>query len=233
MASEPTLAEGGLGRAFAAVLKRDLVVALRNRGETLQPVLFYVLVLALFPLAVSPQAAALEPLAAGVIWVAALLATMLSLERIFRADFEDGTLEQMLMSAYPLVILVQAKVLAHWLLTGLPLMIASPFLAELMALPSGALPTLLATLALGTPVLSEVGAIGVALTVGLPRGGAFLSLLVLPLYIPVLVFGASAVRASADGLAVLGNLYLLGAFALLAISLAPIATAAALRVGIE
>ncbi len=223
----------GLGHAFVHLLKRDLLLAVRNRGELVNPLLFYVIVATLFPLGVTPDPETLATMAAGVLWIAALLATLLSLDNLFRSDFDDGSLELMILSPYPSTLLVLAKVLAHWLVTGLPLLLATPLLAMLMAVPDGARGTLWLTLALGTPVLSLVGAIGVALTVGLRRGGALLSLLVLPLYVPVLIFGANAVGASAAGLPVTGQLYMLGAFLVLALSLAPLATAAALRISID
>jgi len=223
----------GLGHAFLSLLKRDLVLAVRNRGELINPLLFYFIVAMLFPLGVTSDPKTLATMAAGVLWIAALLATLLSLDNLFRSDFDDGSLELIMLSPYPSVVLVLAKVLAHWLVTGLPLLIATPLLAVLMAVPEAARGTLWLTLALGTPVLSLVGAIGVALTVGLRRGGALLSLLVLPLYVPVLIFGANAVGASAAGLPVTGQLYMLGAFLVLALSLAPLATAAALRISID
>ena len=223
----------GLGDAFLSLLKRDLVLAVRNRGELINPLLFYFIVAMLFPLGVTSDPKTLATMAAGVLWIAALLATLLSLDNLFRSDFDDGSLELIMLSPYPSVVLVLAKVLAHWLVTGLPLLIATPLLAVLMAVPDAARGTLWLTLALGTPVLSLVGAIGVALTVGLRRGGALLSLLVLPLYVPVLIFGANAVGASAAGLPVTGQLYMLGALLVLALSLAPLATAAALRISID
>ena len=223
----------GLGHAFVSLLKRDLVLAVRNRGELINPLLFYVIVAMLFPLGVTSDPKTLATMAAGVLWIAALLATLLSLDNLFRSDFDDGSLELIMLSPHPGVVLVLAKVLAHWLVTGLPLLIATPLLAVLMAVPDEARATLWLTLALGTPVLSLVGAIGVALTVGLRRGGALLSLLVLPLYVPVLIFGANAAGASAAGLPVTGQLYMLGAFLVLALSLAPLATAAALRISID
>jgi len=221
------------GHAFLILLKRDLVLAVRNRGELINPLLFYFIVAMLFPLGVTSDPKTLAIMAAGVLWIAALLATLLSLDNLFRSDFDDGSLELMMLSPYPGVVLVLAKVLAHWLVTGLPLLVATPLLAVLMAVPDAARGTLWLTLALGTPVLSLVGAIGVALTVGLRRGGALLSLLVLPLYVPVLIFGANAVGASAAGLPVTGQLYMLSAFLILALSLAPLATAAALRISID
>ena len=223
----------GAGHAFLNLLKRDLVLAVRTRGELVNPLLFYVIVATLFPLGVTSDPKTLATMAAGVLWIAALLATLLSLDNLFRSDFDDGSLELIMLSPYPSTVLVLAKVLAHWLVTGLPLLIATPLLAVLMAVPEGARTTLWLTLALGTPVLSLVGAIGVALTVGLQRGGALLSLLVLPLYVPVLIFGANAAGASAAGFPVTGQLYMLSAFLVLALSLAPLATAAALRISID
>ena len=215
------------------VLRRDLLLAARGHTELALPLLFYVLVVTLVPLAVSPDAATLANLAPGIIWVGALLATLLSLDRLFRSDFDDGTLDLLLLSPTPLPLLVVAKVLAHWLATGLPLLLVSPLLALFMSLPDRALLTLAATLALGTPVLSFIGAVGVALTVSVRRGGALLALLVLPLYVPVLIFGANAVAAAADGLPVTGQLYMLGAFLALSLSLAPLAAAGALRVTVS
>ena len=216
--------------AFAAIVRRDLILAIRHRAEALNPLLFFLVVVSLVPLGLGPRREVLELVAPGVLWIGALLAALLSLERMFRTDFEDGSLELMLVSPHPLPIIVLAKVLAHWLVTGLPLLAAAPLIALLLGLPGRSLAVLLATLALGTPALSAVGAIGVALTVGLRRGGMLLSLLVLPLYIPVLVFAASAVAAAAGGLPATGQLYLLGALAVLSLSLAPVAAAAALRI---
>lgn len=221
------------GRAFLTLLRRDLLLAVRNRAEFWNPLLFYLIVASLFPLGVTPNPQTLATVAAGVIWVAALLATLLSLDSLFRSDFDDGALEQMLLSPYPMPLLVLAKVLAHWIITGLPLLLVSPVLAVMMAVPKPAIGTLFVTLLLGTPVLSFVGSIGMALTVGLRRGGALLSLLVLPLYVPVLIFGAHAVGAAAAGIPVTGQLYMLGAFLVLAVTLAPLATAAALRISVN
>jgi len=225
--------ESGLARAWSSLLKRDLLLAARHRGELANPLLFYVIAASLFALGVGPDPETLTRMAPSVIWIAALLATLLSLDGLFRSDFDDGALEQLLVSRHPLPALVLAKTLAHWLVTGLPLIVVSPVLAVLMAVPGDAVWALCATLALGTPVLSLVGAIGVALTVGLRRGGALLSLLVLPLYIPVLIFGASAVGAAAAGLPLVGQLYMLGAFLVLALTLAPLAAAAALRISVD
>ncbi len=220
-------------RAFSILLQRDLTLAYRHRAELANPLLFFVLVVSLFPLGVSPESKVLQQLAPGVIWVAALLAAMLSLDSLFRSDFTDGALEQLTLTSHPLPLLVLAKITAHWLVSGLPLIILAPLLGVLLFLPSQAMPTLLATLALGTPVLSLIGAIGVALTVGLQRGGVLLSLLVLPLYIPILIFAANAVQSAAAGLDVAGQLYFLGAMLMLSLTLAPIAAAAALRISLS
>jgi heme exporter protein B len=225
--------EPSLVSAFVALLKRDLVLAYRHRSEIANPLLFFTIVVSLFPMGVSPEANVLRMLAPGVIWVAALLATMLSLDNLFRSDFDDGTLEQILLSPHPIAILVLAKVLGHWLVTGVPLVFLAPLLGVLMHLPAEAMGILIVTLVLGTPVLSLVGAIGVALTVGLRRGGVLVALLVLPLYIPVLMFAANAVGASTSGLPVTGQIYFLGALLVLSLTLAPLAAGAALRISLS
>jgi heme exporter protein B len=216
--------------AFLGVLRRDLKLGIRKRSELTNPILFFILVVSLFPLGVGPAPATLAEIAPGVIWVAALLATLLSMENLFRSDFEDGTLEYLLLSPHALPLLVLAKVLAHWVITGLPLILVSPLLGILLYMPADAIAVLPMTLLLGTPTLSLVGAIGVALTVGLRRGGVLLTLLVLPLYVPVLIFGTAAVVAAAAGLPVSGQLALLGAVLAMALTLAPVATAAGLRI---
>jgi len=218
-----------LQQAFLFLLRRDLLLALRNRAEYTVPLLFFILVITLFPLALGALPELLSRIAPGIIWVAALLASMLSLDSIFRSDFDDGSLEQILLSAHPVAVLVLAKVCAHWLVTGLPLLIVAPVLAEMLGVAPAAQPILLLTILLGTPVLSLVGAIGVALTVGLRKGGIILSLLVLPLYVPVLIFAASAVENAAQGFDVSQQINMLLAFLFLALSLSPWATAAALR----
>ncbi len=219
-----------LGIAFAAIVRRDLTLALRNRSEIVNPLLFFVIVVSLFPLALGPESRTLQQLAPGVIWVGALLASLLSLDGVFRSDFSDGSLEQMILSPHPVAVLVLAKVLAHWLVTGLPLLVVAPLLGVLLHLPGPAMIALELTLLLGTPVLSLVGSIGVALTVGLRRGGTLLSLLVLPLYVPVLIFAAGAVGDAAIGLEIRAPLMFLGAILALAVTLTPLATGAALRI---
>ncbi|MBL1264694.1 heme exporter protein CcmB [Candidatus Methylomicrobium oryzae] len=222
-----------LTRAFLAIIRRDLVLAFRRRAEMINPLLFFILVITLFPLGIGAQPNLLQAIAPGVIWVAALLAAMLSLDGMFRSDFDDGSLEQMLLSPHPASLLVLAKVIAHWLVTGLPLLLVAPLLAVFLGLPSHALGVLLLTLLLGTPVLSLIGAIGVALTVGLRRGGMILSLLVLPLYVPVLIFAGNAVQMAASGLPVDAQISILTSMLLLALVLAPWPTAAALKMSIH
>ena len=219
--------------AFISLLRRDLTLAVRYRAEMVNPLLFFVLVTTLFTLGVGSDPQLLQTMAAGVIGVAALLAAMLSLDSIFRSDFEDGTLEQLLLSAHPVTVLVLAKITAHWLITGLPLLAIAPLLGVLLNLPSQSTGILILTLALGTPVLSLIGAIGVALTVGLRKGGIILSLLVLPLYVPVLIFASSAVETAAAGISVTAQLSILGALLALAVTLAPLATAATLRISLS
>lgn len=218
-----------LFQAFNFLLKRDLIIAFRNRAEFFNPLLFFVMVITLFPLAVGADTNLLARIAPGVIWVAALLSSMLSLDSMFRSDFEDGTLEQLVLSAHPVSILVLAKVFSHWLVTGLPLLLISPLLAMMLGMPDEALGILLLTIFLGTPVLSLIGAIGVALTIGLKKGGIILSLLVLPLYVPVLIFAASAIDVTVGGFEASAQISMLLAFLFLAISLSPMATAAALK----
>jgi len=220
-------------RALIGLCRRDLLLAVRRRGEAVQPLAFFVLVSTLVPLGVGARPALLASVAPGVIWLAALLSTLLSLEALFRSDFDDGTLEQLLLSPHPLSLLVLGKIAVHWLMTGFPLLIASPLLAVLLGLPADGIGVLLATLLLGTPVLSLIGAIGVALTLGLRRGGVTLSLLVLPLYVPVLIFASMAVEGAVTGVPVAAQLYLLAALLAGALALAPLATAAALRVSLE
>jgi len=222
-----------LSQAFIYLLRRDLTLAVRNRAEFANPLLFFVLVITLFPLAIGAVPELLERIAPGIIWVAALLAAMLSLDSIFRSDFDDGSLEQLLMSAHPMPVLVLAKVCAHWLVTGVPLLLISPVLAEMLGMPQEAQGTLFLTILIGTPILSLLGSIGVALTVGLPKGGIILSLLVLPLYVPVLIFASSAIGAAAGGLDVSAQIYMLMAFLFVSISLSPMATAAALRMSMS
>lgn len=223
----------GLLHAFYCTLRRDLTVSLRRVQDVLVPLIFFAIVVALFPLGVGPEPAMLAALAPGVLWVAALLAAMLSLPRLFAQDYAAGTLEQLLLAPHPLAVLVLAKIAAHWLLSGLPLVLLAPLFALQLQLPAQALPALLASLALGTPVLSLLGAVGAGLTLGLRGGGVLVSLLVLPLYTPVLIFGAGSVTAAAAGLDTEAYISILGAFLVLALTFAPWAAAAALRVSLD
>ncbi len=216
--------------AFCAVLRRDLMVAARSRSDWLNPLVFYVIVVTLFPLGIGPDGELLRQIAPGVLWVAALLATLLATEGLFRSDYDDGSLEQLVISGQPLTVLVLAKVLAHWLITGLPLILLSPLMAVILQLKFSSIPALLASLLLGTLTLSLIGAIGAALTVSLRRGGVLLALLILPLFIPVLIFGSSAVIAAEGGFAIEAQLSLLGALFLLALAFSPLAIAASLRI---
>jgi heme exporter protein B len=219
---------------FLCILRRDLTLAMRRRTDVLTTLFFFIIVVSLFPLGVGTERETLRILGPGVVWVAALLASMLALERLFAADYEDGTLEQMLLAAQPPSLMVLAKVTAHWLLTGLPLVFIAPLIGLQYQLPEDALWTMMAALLVGTPVLSLIGAIGAALTLGLRGGGILLSLLILPLYIPVLVYGAGAVTVSMiDVTDTQPYFSLLGAFFLLALTLSPLATAAALRIALE
>jgi len=219
--------------AVRCILRRDLLLAARRRSDVFTVILFFVIVSSLFPLGVGPDPALLRMIAPGVIWVAALLASMLALHRVFAADHADGTLEQMLLGATPLGVTVAAKVAAHWLASGLPLVLIAPLLALQFDLDQKSLGTLVVSLALGTPVLSLIGAIGAALTLGLRGGGALLSLLVLPLYVPVLIIGAGAAEAAGSGLGGEAQLLLLAAFLVTAGAFAPWATAVALRISVE
>ena len=216
--------------AFALIVKRDLMIAFRHRDDIINPLLFFVIVVSLFPLGVGPESTTLSRIAPGIIWVAALLATLLSLDRLFKSDYADGSLEQMLLSPHPVFILVIAKIFAHWLLTGLPLILIAPLLAVLLHLHESSYGALMLTLFLGTPVLSLLGAIGVALTVGIKKGGVLLSLLVLPLYIPVLIFATSAIDSAAMNLPYNGQLAIIAAIFFASLTLAPFAVSAALKV---
>ena len=220
-------------KALSAVLARDLRLALRHGMDSLLVVVFFVIAVVLFPFGVGPDPFMLARIASGIVWVAALLSVMLSLERLFLADFEDGSLELLVLAPVPLEGIFLAKVLAHWMTTGLPLIVAAPLLALFVNLPEAGLPILLAALALGTPTLSLIGGVGAALVLGARRGGVLLSLLVLPLFVPVLIFGAGAVEAAVGGFAVRGHLMILGAMLLGALALCPWAAAAALRQATE
>jgi heme exporter protein B len=215
------------------VVSRDVLLAMRRRADVATTLFFFVLVASLFPLGVGPEPKLLRTMAPGILWVAALLASMLSLGRLFAEDYADGSLEQLMLAPEPLTLVVIGKLVAHWLVSGLPLVLISPVLALQFDLPRDAIVTLMLALLLGTPMLSLIGAIGAALTIGVRGGGVLISLLVLPLYVPVLIFGAGAVDASAMGMDASGHLSILGALLLLSVVLAPWATAAALRISLE
>ena len=215
--------------SFMTILSRDLKLAYRQGMDSVMVVMFFVIAVVLFPFGVGPEANILARIAAGVIWVAALLASMLSLERLFDADYEDGSLEILILQPITLEIAVAAKVTAHWLTTGLPLIIAAPVLAILLNLPTDGFAVMISALALGTPSLSLIGAIGAALILGARRGGVLLSLLVLPLYIPVLIFGVSAVNAGLGGFPFKSHLLALGGLLLATLALCPWVSASALR----
>ena len=216
-----------------ALLRRELALAGRQKGEVLTPLVFFVVVASLFPLGVGPESNLLLRMAPGVLWVSALLAAMLSLQRLFAMDYADGTLEQMALSPTPLGLLVLVKSLAHFLMSGLPLVLVAPLLGLQFGMSGSSLELLVISLLLGTPTLSLIGSIGAALTLGVRGAGVLLSLLVLPLYIPVLIFGAGAVEAEAAGLGASGHLSLLAALLILSVFFAPFATAAALRISLE
>lgn len=222
----------GFFSACLALLQRDLVLAFRQRQDLANPLVFFVIVIALFPLGVSPETGFLREAGAGILWVAALLATLLGLDHLFRNDYEDGSLEQWLLLPQPTYLLVLVRVLAYWLVTGLPLVLLAPVLAVMLQIPGNLIGILCLTLLLGTPVLSLIGSIGAALTVGLRGGGVLLSLLVLPLYIPVLIFGTGTVGAAAEGIPVTGYLAILGAISAITLVLAPLAAAAALKISV-
>lgn len=223
----------GLASVMLAVVRREISLALRQKGEVLTPLVFFVVIASLFPLGVGPESALLLRMAPGVLWVSALLAAMLSLQRLFSTDYADGSLEQMALSTTPLGWLVVAKALSHFLLSGLPLVLMAPVLGLQFGLDGRALGILMLSLLLGTPTLSLIGSIGAALTLGVRGAGVLLSLLILPLYIPVLIFGAGAVQADAAGLGAGGHLSLLAALLVLSAFFAPLAATAALRISLE
>jgi heme exporter protein B len=215
------------------VLKRDLLVAMRRRGDLAATLFFFVMVASLFPMGVGPEPQMLRIMAPGIVWVAALLASTLSLNRLFASDYADGTLEQMLLSPEPLSLLVIGKMLAHWLISGLPLVLISPLIALQFDQPVGSYVPMLLALLLGTPLLSLIGGIGAALTLGIRGSGVLTTLLVLPLYVPVLIFGSSAISAGASGMDISGQLSVLAALLLLGFATTPWAISTALRIAVE
>ena len=231
--AEVVAAPAGAFDAARLALLRDLQLAFRKRGQLVQPLAFFALVTMLFPLAITPEMSRLRELAPGVLWVAALLASQLALEFLFRDDAHDGTLEQYALSGQSLTWLMFAKSAAHWLLTGLPLALMAPLAALSLGAPAAAIPGIVAAVAVGSVTLSLIGSIGAALTLGVKRSGALLSLLTLPLSLPVLIFGARATQLATTGGPLLPPLELLGALAVLAVTLAPLAAAAAVRISLE
>jgi heme exporter protein B len=219
--------------AMFAIITRDLLLVMRRKSEVLTALFFFVVVTSLFPLGIGADPALLRKIAPGVIWVAALLSTLLGLHRMFAADYQDGTLEQLVLSPQPLVLLVAGKIIAHWLVCGLPLVILAPIIGIQFDLDVDSLYVLMASLLLGTPVLSLLGSIGAALTLGLRGGSVLMSLLILPLYVPVLIFGAGAVYANSVGLNISGHISLLGALLILALAFVPWVSAAAIKIAIE
>lgn len=218
---------------FLAQCRRDMRLSLRRRGDVAQPILFAIMVITLFTLATSAEPKKMAEIAPGIIWVAVLLSSLLSLDSIYRSDFDDGSLEQMLMSPAPLALLIGARILVHWASTVLPLVLLTPLFAQMLFLPTNLLLPLMVSLCVGTPLISLVGSVIAALTVGIRHSGMLLALLALPLYVPVLVFGAGSVVAAAQGLAWLGAISLLGAGLVIAIVLAPIAAAAAIKISLS
>ncbi|MDP3090473.1 MAG: heme exporter protein CcmB [Nitrospira sp.] len=225
--------QAGLGAVVQAIVRRDLLLAFRRQADVMTTVFFFVIVASLFPLGVSPEPAVLRMIAPGVLWVAAVLSCLLSLGRVFTADHQDGVLEQMVLIPHPLAVLVLAKVFAHWIVSGVPVVVLSLLLGVQFGLEGEALAVLALSLLLGTPTLSLIGSIGAALTLGVRGSGMLVALLVLPLFIPVLIFGAGAVSGTLSGIGAEANLSLLGAYLMAAIPLAPWAAAAAVRIAVE
>jgi heme exporter protein B len=220
-------------KSMISIIRRELLIAFRRQADILNPLWFFIIVVTLFPLSIGPEPNLLARIASGIVWVAALLSALLSLERLFRDDFQDGALEQMMLMPVPLHLAVMAKVIAHWILTGLPLILISPLLAILLSLDFSTWSALVLTLLVGTPTLSFIGAIGVALTVGLQKGGVLLSLLILPLYIPILIFATAAIDAASLGIAYNGQLAILGAMLFGAATLTPFAISVSVRISVN
>lgn len=222
-----------LGHMLRQTVTREFIIGFRNRGDLANPIIFFLCIIVFVPLGVSPDEDVLRGLGPGIIWIIALLATLLSLDRLFQSDFEDGSLAQVVVSGQPLYWVVLVKVLVHWLITGLPLTILAPVLGMMMSLPADGYWPLIISLFLGTGALSLIGSIGAALTVALRRGGLLLSLIIMPLYVPVLIFGSAAVRNAIEGFPITGQLATLAAFLVLSLVLAPLAAAGALRISIS
>ena len=228
-----TAARSTLAGAVVATLRRDLLIAYKRKNDLFNPFMFFVLVATLFPIGISPEPEALGEISAGVLWISALLASLLAMDNLFRADFEDGSLELLMLSPHPLYFLVLAKNIAHWLVSGLPVVLVSPLIAYMLNFPEGAYTTLVLTLLLGTPVLSLLGSIGVALTVGLGSRGLILAVITLPMSVPVLIAGTLTVSQTLEGASLSGYLAIMGAMLVAALTLAPLASAAALRISVN
>ncbi|MGA1055970.1 MAG: heme exporter protein CcmB [Pseudohongiellaceae bacterium] len=226
-------ARSTLAGAVVATLRRDLLIAYKRKNDLFNPFMFFVLVATLFPIGISPEPEALGEISAGVLWISALLASLLAMDNLFRADFEDGSLELLMLSPHPLYFLVLAKNIAHWLVSGLPIVLVSPLIAYMLNFPEGAYSTLVLTLLLGTPVLSLLGSIGVALTVGLGSRGLILAVITLPMSVPVLIAGTLTVSPTLEGASLSGYLAIMGAMLVAALTLAPLASAAALRISVN
>ena len=219
--------------AFLATLKRDLLIAFKKKNDIVNPFMFFIIVVSLFPIGISPESDRLTEIAAGVIWISVLLASMLSMDSLYRSDFEDGSLEQLLLSPHPLFFLVLAKNISHWLVSGLPVVLVSPLLAYMLALPSAAYGTLVLSLFLGTPIMSLIGSIAVALTVGLGSRGLILAVITLPMSVPILIFGTLAVQSALNSQSPLGYLSLMLVMLSVSVSLGPLASAAALKISVN
>jgi len=226
-------ARSTLAEAVLATLRRDLLIAYKRQNDLFNPFMFFVLVATLFPIGISPEPEVLGEISAGVLWISALLASLLAMDNLFRADFEDGSLELLMLSPHPLYFLVLAKNVAHWLVSGLPVVLVSPLIAYMLNFPEGAYSTLVLTLLLGTPVLSLLGSIGVALTVGLGSRGLILAVITLPMSVPVLIAGTLTVSQTLEGASLSGYLAIMGAMLVAAFTLAPLASAAALRISVN
>lgn len=220
-------------KAFQATLRRDLLIAYKRKNDVINPFMFFLIVATLFPIGISPDPDRLSEIATGVLWISTLLASLLAMDNLYRADYEDGSLEQLLLSPHPLYFMVMAKNVAHWLISGLPVVLVSPLIAYMLNLPAESFGTLFITLLLGTPVLSLLGSIGVALTVGLGSRGLILAVITLPMSVPVLIAGTLAVQQTLNGASLAGYVAIMGAMLLASISLAPLASAAALRISVN
>ena len=230
---QSTIKQTTMAAAFIATLKRDLLISFKKKNDVVNPFMFFVIVVSLFPIGISPDSDRLSEIAAGVIWISVLLASMLSMDNLYRSDYEDGSLEQLLLSPHPLFFMVLAKNLCHWLVSGLPVVLISPLLAYMLNLPQAAYFTLICSLLIGTPIMSLVGSIAVALTVGLGSRGLILAVITLPMSVPVLIFGTLSVQASLNDTSPAGYLALMLAMQAVAVSLAPLASATALRISVN